>query len=1526
MRADHEFYCSNTAPINHKVHFRHEESPSHIKSVLDVSYGKHWDEINNKRTLLLSQSFKNQSSPNHTSYTLEFNLQVPENNLNYRTQLLHSHLRQIGSESSTHLKVNYNNLMPLVAGLHWKSPPKDALQKKWEGTFNMDTPWLYIYTSHKLSQQQLHTLQLTSELTASKWLTVRSLQLEGFYRDRGREKEARLQLFTPAVTYIQVESWGVVGKRSTRASCSVSSLWTPSFRGDVSLEASKLSHTLQMVSTYGKNNVSLTAALNTIDKKLKKSQALLKMTFSKPKSPPTDLEFEGVVEELRRDKKMYQKTAMLHLRQPLQIFPQTLLLRETFTVDLLKGLYVLESKAGFHGNRDIIHTLSLGYRLPKPFVCSALVHPFNPNIIPSDSEICVTIFNNQTSKDVQGRLRVGSKERLTFFGQVQSNPLHLRHRMIQVRANYTHQLQLQIPSSAIVEGNVFWDPKSNKGFNYQAGGKLRIERQECKLSVQLNGTSGRVNLHSSLSHPFKSKIPKTLEVQAAADISTVACRGLSSMKVRADGKDRVRLEALMSHTLQRGNRAVELRVNISQSVLPSASDLHVNMAANMSSDSVSIHGSYTQGRESLLAHIKGSLKNTQVLQVAVSGDLRHSITNLHLLPPVLGLDGALGQSDALIEGQLRVRVMETLYSVALKHQQDTEDRAEKDGLTENKLHVSHDWLCVWFGEEHLCLNVSHQLEGPGTGEVHTTLNHSLHLLSAAGVPANSSAKGQWVKAEGQLSVLAELQAGPEHLKAEFNGGKTDQVISRWECFSRLQHQVKALLKRGVSSSMQARAHYQLETDGVDTGLILHMENKRTADVLFNIGAKKGTVALAVSLWQQITLFQGLMPNSLQMNCTGDATADRLSAQCYGNVAGGPVETLLPSQSSANFSITRSGCSTNLSTVLRAEGEQKGSLSLNLTCHPYLSLKSSVQHSIETLQLLGLPSHGGLTLDVSTTHRPGLEVGVELGGCDFRGHFGGSRISQTEEEEQTSYTLNVTHYCPALQRTVLPVSLSLQGLLSVSSCQLSLTSSLKADDQDLSLQLSQSCRLPHLSGTLTHSLFTLRSHGVPQIISIEASAPGGLEQAGVLFIKAGTCYIRADRVAEAKGRVQWLWALESTCPMFQAHLNGSVWQDPQRTWTATVDADMEGKRGFLRLNARGWQDLSVEGELSHNPPAARNVPQLSKLRVSCRVGKQGYDSEAFIQMDECAVGVSGGVMSQAGLQGSLLYYNNCTVIKEWGSPDRVESSSLLVVSPAVTETQVSVAVDDKELQASMALKKTKDKNEALLNLDHSVPLLKRIGLPISAVLTMNSESHGNGSYSYLLHCSAGQQKVTQETTVLKTSETIRVKSHFKHTVKYLKKLGVPANNSVQVEFGSVEGKALTLQSQFGGQQAGIRLKMKCLPMAKEIRGTMWHSWPWLQDKGLPLSIEGLCSVQGLSSRLQSRAQLSLDGHELLVSGLNVSVSGGRLDLLFSFATPSSNQTETQHRLDSALTVQFKGPLRSASLNIHRNDWRVVWLGM
>lgn len=75
-----------------------------------------------------------------------------------------------------------------------------------------------------------------------------------------------------------------------------------------------------------------------------------------------------------------------------------------------------------------------------------------------------------------------------------------------------------------------------------------------------------------------------LKIRANADVALAAGQASSSLQVRADGTDRVKLDASMFRFLQRGNSSVGLAVNISQSLLPSASDLHLNMAANMSSE------------------------------------------------------------------------------------------------------------------------------------------------------------------------------------------------------------------------------------------------------------------------------------------------------------------------------------------------------------------------------------------------------------------------------------------------------------------------------------------------------------------------------------------------------------------------------------------------------------------------------------------------------------------------------------------------------------------------------------------------------------------------------------------------------------------------------------------------------------------------------------------------------------------------------------------------------------------------------
>lgn len=119
-----------------------------------------------------------------------------------------------------------------------------------------------------------------------------------------------------------------------------------------------------------------------------------------------------------------------------------------------------------------------------------------------------------------------------------------------------------------------------------------------------------------------------------------------------------------------------------------------------------------------------------------------------------------------------------------------------------------------------------------------------------------------------------------------------------------------------------------------------------------------------------------------------------------------------------------------------------------------------------------------------------------------------------------------------QGAVLPVSLTLQGLLLVAPCRLTLSSALRAENRNLSLELSKSCRPQHLSGTFAHSFPLLKSRGLPQIISIEVTAAEGSSQTPSLFMKVGTCHIRANRVAESQRRTKWLWGLESKCPMLQ----------------------------------------------------------------------------------------------------------------------------------------------------------------------------------------------------------------------------------------------------------------------------------------------------------------------------------------------------------------------------------------------------------
>ncbi|XP_028831417.1 uncharacterized protein LOC114787739 [Denticeps clupeoides] len=750
MRAEHQLHCSHVSSVNHKIQIRHERSPSHSQSSLDVSYGKHWDQQANKQRIILNHSLQNQSRPSSTSYALEFGLQVLEQAMNYRMQLLHTRLQGKRVESSTHLKLNYNQLLPLVVGLHLREPGSRTSQRKWEGTFNMDSPWLYVYLAQKMTQSQRGGVEITSELTTQKLVNIHSLVLQGTLGTAGREKEARLQIFTPTVTYLKVEGQGSAGKRGLRASGSFSTAWTPVLQGALSLENGKQLKTLELVGSLNKHNINLSTSVSMQDKKLKKRLVSVNLVVSELRGSSVQVKIEGGVEELKKDRKMYQKRVTLHLRHPFQFLPPTLLLQATFTSNLKQQTYNLHSRLVLPASREATHTLTVGYEPHSPFVCSFLVHPFSGNMVPQHSKICVSFGHGQNHRELQGTFQVNKTDRMTVHGKVQFSEPDSGQTSICVTANITQEAQeLQMSTSASLEGIVSWRPFP--AFNCQLEGRATVNQQQCQLLVRLNRTLSGVGLFSALSQPFSSPLPRSLQVDAAADLSPVS----GSLSMRADGMERVWLNVRLAHSHQARSRVLDASVAVHQSLVPSVTrELRLEMAANISTE-----------RQHFQTHWLCALEH-----LSGSGSLHQD----PLLDQKLLVEGqARSRSGGPSQGQLKLSVNGDLHSLEFSHQGVRDDTQELE---------SHDWLCVRSADKFLCVNVSSSSRWRGGGSICGNISHTFPWMQEAGLPLASGAGLSWALDLRAVNVSKDFQVSCSgggrtgHLQGRCSGNSTGQTM------------------------------------------------------------------------------------------------------------------------------------------------------------------------------------------------------------------------------------------------------------------------------------------------------------------------------------------------------------------------------------------------------------------------------------------------------------------------------------------------------------------------------------------------------------------------------------------------------------------------------------------------------------------------------------------------------------------------------------------------------------------------------
>uniref|UniRef100_A0A670YC36 Uncharacterized protein n=1 Tax=Pseudonaja textilis TaxID=8673 RepID=A0A670YC36_PSETE len=309
---EHKFHCTRSLTYNHKVHLQHEDTATQLHSRLEANYGKHWDEANNMRKLIISQMFKNHSQATLRSYFMEFMIQVPEKNLDYRTRLQHSRSFHPSLESNTSFKVHYNNRILFIADLQWKNV-SGRLLKKWEGTFNMDTPWLYLYVTHKFHQFQQSAFFTTVELTVGKAFVVKGLILELYCKDHDIEKEGRIELRTSTTTYLRASTINRFTEGFLHSQNEIMSSWSQLIKHEVLLENNQHTKFLHFRLTSAKKEFNLTASYCHLEAP-RKSNISTSVVWIDHKNPPLVLQFEAQLEEVKKEKMFYQKRGTLLLR------------------------------------------------------------------------------------------------------------------------------------------------------------------------------------------------------------------------------------------------------------------------------------------------------------------------------------------------------------------------------------------------------------------------------------------------------------------------------------------------------------------------------------------------------------------------------------------------------------------------------------------------------------------------------------------------------------------------------------------------------------------------------------------------------------------------------------------------------------------------------------------------------------------------------------------------------------------------------------------------------------------------------------------------------------------------------------------------------------------------------------------------------------------------------------------------------------------------------------------------------------
>ncbi|XP_053848337.1 uncharacterized protein LOC128815553 [Vidua macroura] len=1092
LELGHEFHCVQAPTYSHQVHLKHEVTASWISSQMEVSYGKHWDEINNKKKLLISQAFKNSSSSSVVSYFMEFTMQVLEKQVNYRTQLQHLHTSLVYLQSSTNFEVQYNDQVPFAAGLQWKDASRNGL-KKWEGGFNIDTPWLHLYTAHKLHQPQHSTYLLTSQLTAGKALSIKDLVLELFYKDQGNEKEGKVHIYTPATTYLQASTVNHLGRNVLHSYSEMISLWNQLVKNEIHLENNERAKLLCFKIKSTKQEFNFTASYQNL---------------------PT---CEGQIKELRKEKMLYQKRATLHFRHPFKVpFLQSFLLQETFTVDKKQKHYLMETKVLINGVEETVQTLILGYQPENPYICAGLTHPYNYRTFPKDVEMCILTLSHQNVKhELETVLKVNKEDVLSFLGRYQdkSSEADFRHLL---HMDVTHSFQLEFPQAMSLSGELF-------------SRQTKLEHFDCGMSV-------KVIINKNMSSQFSLQAQAALKSYGENNVN-------GSLHLHSNGKEVLMLEVDTNNEKRRNARIVELRAFLHQTVLTNPESVQFQLMGKifpsrllLSSDlklnENRLHMDFMGAREQKVGNINvmvnKRLFGLHVRNRNVFGNTTvHNITvaivqnGSQAIPGEARLKGHLELSKEKKRGLASFQVDEKALSVDFFNIMDNGHGRVSGTFTHNVDFLKNAGLpldgiltaacehgtgnhtiaiVLQSGSERIvAVFERHRLATePPASQLSVSLKHNISKIKKHGIPFVLEAAGYYENFSRKIATGITTTVETEQLKMEIEKKTTGTAM---EVSLSLHHDVGGLMDI-VPHVLETPARVSLNgsifTSNFTVILFGHVSFHDIFACLQLYATSNTHPHLEIDFQHSLPLFHSLgiaRENQLKVAamrsdkykgilgivlgpCTLEADGEVSLASnetgwvlAFRNKCVSLEDLSFPTQSRLTGSIQKDKCQAELLSVLETEGKT-AHLEVRAECKPKMALEIQFRHDLP--QLKEIPRENELSISARKHLKYLLGVEMKLGACELQmnGDF--------DPEKNLQWKMLIENKCQTIQDLGAPMKIDGSGYLLMDKMNLDSQTLITVDESKFRglFILKVTDERQELDVVLTHNIQGAADIGIP----------------------------------------------------------------------------------------------------------------------------------------------------------------------------------------------------------------------------------------------------------------------------------------------------------------------------------------------------------------------------------------------------------------------------------------------------------------